>query len=69
MHRLAKLVHYIIRNIGDIIDRTFADRLKPLNQPIGRRPDLHIFDDACREAMTEIRIFDRDKFGAWAQNQ
>ena len=43
MHRLSELVHDIVSNIRNIIDRAFADRFETAGQPLRRRCDFYVF--------------------------
>ena len=59
MHRLPKLVHYVICDVRNVVDRPLAYRLKPVNQPLWRRTDLYVPDNARCKTMAKIGIFDR----------
>ena len=58
MHRLTELVHYIIRNVRDVIDRAFANGFEPLYQNVRRRTDLHTLNNSRGKSMAKIGIFD-----------
>src|SRR6185503_17416234 len=41
VQRLAQLVKDVVGDVGDVVDRTLADRFESLHQPIRRWTNLH----------------------------
>jgi len=62
MHRLAKLEHYVIRNVSYVVDRSFAECLEALYEPIRRGADLYTANDTRCKAMTEFGRIDTHRF-------
>src|SRR5260370_40039947 len=44
MRRLAELEHHKVGNVDNVVDRTNADALDLLAQPLRARPDRHVVD-------------------------
>ena len=54
-------MHDVIRNIGDVVDRSLPDGFDFLYQPWRRRTDFHAPNDSRRVSRTEIRIQNVDR--------
>jgi len=61
MQGLAQFVEDVVRDVGDVVYRTLANRLQTFRQPIGRRCDLHAAHDPRRVTRTQIGIANFDR--------
>ena len=55
VQRLPHLQHHVVGDVGHVVDAALPYRLKTLDQPGGRRADLHAPDHCALVTRTELR--------------
>src|SRR6185369_9145021 len=61
VQRLAQLVKYIVRDIGDVVDRPLANCFESFGEPVRGWTNLHAAHEARGVTRTQIRIVDLNR--------
>ena len=63
MKGLTQFLEHVVGDVDDVVDRPLADRLQTALQPLGRRADADVANDATDVARTALWILDIDGYG------